>query len=140
MQSVILDTNVLVSALIQKSFPHYIVFDFVLNERVNLYLSNELMNEYRDVLSRPKFAKIADFSSNAEIVLSRFEKIATFYEPKSRLNIIKDESDNRLLELADESSANFLVTGNSTHFTMSQYKETKIMSPRDFWEIALLLF
>ena len=140
MQSVILDTNVLVSALVQKNFPHYIVFDFVLDERVNLCLSNELMNEYREVLSRPKFTKIADFSSNAEIVLSRFEKIAMFYEPKNRLNIIKDESDNRLLELADESNANFLITGNSTHFTMTIYKETKIVSPRDFWEIALLLF
>jgi len=140
MQSVILDTNILVSALIQKGYPHHIVFNYVLDERVGLCLSDELMNEYRDVLARPKFAQIADFSSNAEIVLSRFEKIATFYEPKNRLNIIKDESDNRLLELANESNANFLITGNSAHFTMLQYKETKIVSPRDFWEIASLLF
>ena len=136
MQSVILDTNVLVSALIQKSFPHYIVFDYVLDERVKLYLSNELMNEYRDVLSRPKFAQIIDFSSNAEIVLSRFEKIATFYEPKNRLDIIKDKSDNKLLELADESNADFLITGNSVDFTMTKYKETQIVSPRIFGEFV----
>jgi putative PIN family toxin of toxin-antitoxin system len=136
-QSIILDTNVLVSALIQKSFPHYIVFDYVLNEQVKLYLSEELMNEYREVLSRPKFAKIDDFLNNSEIVLSRFEKIATFYDPKNRLNIIKDKSDNKLLELADESNANFLITGNSVDFTMTKYKETQVLSPRIFWEFVV---
>ncbi|MDR1950730.1 MAG: putative toxin-antitoxin system toxin component, PIN family [Bacteroidales bacterium] len=136
MSSVILDTNVLVSALIQKSFPHHIIFDYVLDERVKLCLSSELMNEYRKVLSRPKFTKIDDFQSNAEIVLSRFEKIATFYEPKNRLDIIKDKSDNKLLELAEESNANFLITGNSVDFTMKTHKETQILSPRIFWEFV----
>ncbi|MDR1951036.1 MAG: putative toxin-antitoxin system toxin component, PIN family [Bacteroidales bacterium] len=137
MSSVILDTNVLVSALIQKSFPHYIVFDYLLDERVNLHLSSELMSEYREVLTRQKFAKIDGFQNNAEIVLSRFEKIATFYKPKNRLDIIKDKSDNKLLELADESNANFLITGNSADFTMTKYKETHILSPRSFWEFIV---
>ncbi|MDR2206887.1 MAG: putative toxin-antitoxin system toxin component, PIN family [Flavobacteriaceae bacterium] len=135
MKSVILDTNVVVSALIQKSYPHYIVYDYVLNERVKLHLSIALLNEYIDVLSRPKFAKIAGFSSNAEIVLGRFEKIAEFYNPKIRLEIIRDKSDNKFLELADESNSNFLITGNNTDFTMSHYKNTQILSPRSFWEM-----
>ena len=137
MQSVILDTNIVVSALIQKSYPHYIVFDYVLREQVKMYLSEALMNEYREVLSRPKFAQITDFLSNTEIVLSRFEKIALLYEPKIRLNIIKDKSDNKLLELADESNADFLITGNSVDFTMKHYKNTRIVSPRNFWEIQI---
>jgi len=137
MPSVILDTNIVVSALVQKSYPHHIVFDYVLNEQVKLYLSEALMNEYREVLSRPKFAQITDFLSNAEIVLSRFEKIALFYEPKIRLSIIKDKSDNKLLELADESNANFLITGNNVDFTMSNYKNTQILSPRRFWEMQI---
>ena len=135
MQSLILDTNIVVSALIQKSYPHYIVFDYVLNEKVKLYLSEPLMNEYREVLARPKFLRINDFVSNAEIVLSRFEKIATFYEPKVRLDIIKDKSDNKLLELAEESNANFLITGNRIDFKITYYKNTKILSPHSFWDI-----
>jgi putative PIN family toxin of toxin-antitoxin system len=50
MQKVILDTNVVVSALIQKSYPHYIVFDYVLNEQFQLCLSEAFLNEYRDVI------------------------------------------------------------------------------------------
>jgi len=137
MQSVILDTNVVVSALIQKNYPHYIVFDYILNEQVKLYLSKALMDEYREVLFRPKFTQITDFLNNAEIILSRFEKIAWFYEPIIRLNIIKDKSDNKLLELADESNANFLITGNSIDFTMTHYKNTQILSPRSFWEMQI---
>ena len=134
MQKIILDTNVVVSALIQKSYPFYIVFDYVLNRQTQLCLSKVLLEEYRDVLARPKFARIADFESNAEIVLCRFEKIALFYKPAVHLDILKDESDNKLLELADESNAHFLITGNSTHFTFAQYKQTQILSPRSFWE------
>ena len=51
------------------------------------------------------------------------------------LNIIKDKSDNKLLELADESNADYLITGNSVDFTITQYKKTQILSPRGFWEI-----
>ena len=80
MQKVILDTNIVVSALIQKSYPHLIVFDDVLNEHVQLCLSVELLDEYIEVLARPKFAKIPDFKNNADIVLSRFTKIALYYK------------------------------------------------------------
>ena len=134
MQKLILDTNVVVSALIQKSYPHHIVFDYVLEEYVQLCLSEALLDEYRDVLSRPKFAGIAYFTRNAEIVLNRFAKIALFYKPKIRLDIIKDKSDNKLLELAVECNAGFLITGNSVDFTMARYKNTQILSPRDYWE------
>jgi putative PIN family toxin of toxin-antitoxin system len=134
MQKIILDTNIVVSAIIQRSYPHYIVYEYVLEEQVQLCLSKGLLDEYCEVLSRPKFAKIPYFNSNAEIVLNRFMKIAVFYEPKIFLDIIKDKDDNKLLELADESNANFLITGNHLDFNMMRYKDTRILSPRDFWE------
>ena len=138
MQAVILDTNIVVSALIQKGYPHFIVFEEVLNEYVRLCLSDALLDEYIDVLARQKFSKIPDFKYNANIVLNRFTKIALFFEPKIRLNIIKDRDDNKLLELADESNADFLITGNNVDFNMTHYKNTRVVSPRDFREIFFL--
>jgi putative PIN family toxin of toxin-antitoxin system len=134
MQKVILDTNVVVSALIQKSYPHYIIYEYVLGGYMQLCLSDALLDEYRDVLSRSKFAKIPNFKSNSEIILNRLIKTALFYEPTIKLEIIKDASDNKLLELADESAADFLITGNSNDFTMPSYNHTRILSPRSFWE------
>jgi putative PIN family toxin of toxin-antitoxin system len=134
MQKVILDTNIVVSSLIRKSYPYYIVFDLVLEGKLQLCLSEALLEEYRDVLSRPKFAKISNFRENAEIVLNHFVKTALFYTPKIHLDIIKDLSDNKLLELADESNTDFLITGNSVDFTITRYKNTQILSPHTFWE------
>jgi len=133
-QKIILDTNIIVSALIQKSYPHYIVYEYVFEEQVQLCLSNALWDEYCDVLAREKFSKIPSFKSNSDIVLNRLMKTAMFYEPKARLNIIKDGDDNKLLELADESNADFLITGNHLDFHITHYNNTQILSPRDFWE------
>ena len=39
-----------------------------------------------------------------------------------------------ILELAEECSANFIITGNSNDFIFSEYKQTKILSPKAYWE------
>jgi predicted nucleic acid-binding protein len=39
-----------------------------------------------------------------------------------------------LLELADESNADFLITGDANDFVIPKYKETLIVSPVDYWE------
>jgi predicted nucleic acid-binding protein len=51
-----------------------------------------------------------------------------------KLSIIKDYSDNKLLEPAETCHAKFLITGNSNHFSMNKYKKTRIISPKEFWE------
>jgi putative PIN family toxin of toxin-antitoxin system len=134
MQKVILDTNIIVSSLITKSYPHYIVFEHVLDGYVQMCLSAALLDEYCEVLARPKFSKIPHFTGNTDIILNRFMEIALFYDPKICLDIVKDRDDNKLLELADESGADFLITGNHTDFNMTHYKNTRIVSPRSFWE------
>ena len=138
MQKLILDTNIVVSALIQKSYPHYIVYECVLGGYVQLCLSKPLLDEYIDVLASPKFNKISDFKRNADIVLKELTNMAVFFEPAITLKLIKDANDNRLLELADESSADFLITGNSKDFYMPYYKCTQIVSPHDFWDMFSL--
>jgi predicted nucleic acid-binding protein len=52
------------------------------------------------------------------------------------LYIIKDSHDNKLLELADESNADFLITGNHADFNMTHYNNTRIIAPRNFWELV----
>jgi predicted nucleic acid-binding protein len=49
--------------------------------------------------------------------------MAELYKPETKLSIISDEPDNRLLELANTSKADFIITGNTTDFTMESYKK-----------------
>jgi len=133
MQKIILDTNVIVSSLIQKNYP-YLIVDHCIEGNAILCISNPILQEYLEVLARPKFAKFADFKTNADFLIARLSEISETYEPKNKIEIIKDEPDNRLLELADISKADFIITGNTNDFTMQIYNQTRILTPKEYWE------
>tara|TARA_R110002049_G_scaffold306093_1_gene503977 strand:+ start:523 stop:933 length:411 start_codon:yes stop_codon:yes gene_type:complete len=133
MQKIILDTNVIVSSLIQKNYP-YLILDHCIEGNAIICLSNPILQEYIEVLGRPKFARFADFKTNADFLIARISEMSEIHEPINKLKIIKDEPDNRLLELADISKADFIITGNTNDFTMEMYKETRIVTPKEFWE------
>lgn len=134
MQKIVIDTNVLISSLIQKSFPYTIINELFINDKVEMCVSEALMTEYYDVLKREKFARFHDFFTRAETLLVEIETKATMFIPKIRLQLISDADDNMVLELADECNADFVITGNTTDFTFPTYKETKIVTPREYWE------
>ena len=133
MQKIILDTNVIVSSLIQKNYP-YLIVDHCIEGNAIICLSNPILKEYAEVLGRPKFAKFTDFKTNADFLLARMSELSEIYEPTNKLKIIKDEPDNRLLELAQISKADFIITGNTNDFTMETYSATKIVTPKEYWE------
>jgi putative PIN family toxin of toxin-antitoxin system len=134
MQKIVIDTNVFVSALIQRNYPYYILNDLVLDNKITLCVSEELLAEYFEVLARPKFSKFQDFFARAESLLVYIENKAMVFQPKIKLNIISDFDDNKIIELADECNADFIITGNTNDFTFSSYKNTKILTPKDYWE------
>lgn len=134
MQKIVIDTNVLVSSLIQKSYPYSIVHELFIDDKIQLCVSEDLMTEYYEVLRRDKFARFHDFFIRAEAILVEIETKATIFIPKIKLQLISDADDNMILELADECFADFVITGNTNDFTFSTYKETKIVSPKAYWE------
>ena len=134
MQKIILDTNVVVSSLIQRRYPHKIIFELFADDKFLLFVSEELMSEYYEVLSRPKFAKFPDFFGKAESILADIETKAKKVKPTLKLDLISDKDDNMVLELADECMADFIITGNTNDFTFSAHKQTKIVNPKEYWE------
>jgi len=134
MQKIVIDTNVIVSSLIQRSYPYKIIYELFIDDRFLLCVSEELMKEYYEVLSRPKFAKFPDFFGKAENLLADIEAKAQKFVPSTKVDLISDKGDNMILELADECRADFIVMGNTNDFTFSEYKQTKIVSPKEYWE------
>lgn len=134
MQKIVIDTNVIVSALIQTGYPNKIINELFIGQQFQLCISEELIAEYFEVLARPKFARFQDFFIRAEALLAEIEMKAIKYIPITTLEIISDDDDNMVLELADECQADFVITGNTNDFTFSNYKQTKIVTPKDFWD------
>lgn len=134
MQRIVIDTNVMVSALIQRSYPYQIIYELFIEEKFQLCVSDDLLTEYYEVLSREKFSKFHDFYIRAETLLADIESKSIKYFPTIKLDLISDDDDNKVLELADECLADFVITGNTTDFTFPTYKQTKIVTPREYWE------
>jgi predicted nucleic acid-binding protein len=92
------------------------------------------LEEYREVLKRPKFAFDP---SSVDAFLQDIEEAAGMVYPTKRVRRALDEPDNRFLECAKAAKAHYLVTGNKKHFPFPEFKGTKIVSPAEF---AALLF
>ncbi|RZK36061.1 MAG: putative toxin-antitoxin system toxin component, PIN family [Hymenobacter sp.] len=131
----VLDTNVLVSSLIQRSYPYYLLDRVLADPGLHPCLSEPLLAEYIEVLNRPKFSRFPDFQARAHTLLADLESQALRFVPTEQLRIIADAPDNRLLELAAASQAAYLITGNTSDFTMPEFQGTRIVSPREFFEL-----
>lgn len=125
---VVIDTNVLVSALLN---PHGIpaeILGMMLEDKITPYYDVRILFEYTEVLQRPKF----NFSKLEISVLVDFIKdngqltIANKYHHK-----LKDPNDLPFLEVAIGCQAEFLITGNSAHFP-GKIGVTRRVSPAEF--------
>ena len=87
MQRIILDTNVIVSSLIQKNYP-YLIVDYCIEGNVIICLSNAILQEYVEVLGRPKFAIFTDFKANVDFLIARLSEMSEIHEPTTKLKFI----------------------------------------------------
>jgi putative PIN family toxin of toxin-antitoxin system len=123
------DTNVIVSAVLKPgSIPASLVA-LTMHGSVRIFLSPEILAEYKDVLKRPKFGFNPD---TVNTFLHDLENAAIMVYPTKRVSLALDEPDNRILECAQKARAHYLVTGNRKHFPFSEFEGTKIVSPSGF--------
>ncbi len=94
MQKLVIDTNVLVSALISRSYPARIIEEVVLGGLVQLILTQAIWSEYVAVLHRDKFARFADFERNADLLLLRLDELGLYVTPTQPLTLLSDADDD----------------------------------------------
>ncbi len=70
MQKIVIDTNVFVSAIIQRGYSNLIVDTLFIEGKIQLCISDQVLEEYYSVLSRKKFIKYLDFVSKSEKYIS----------------------------------------------------------------------
>ncbi len=134
MQKLILDTNVIVSALISNSIPTMILYELVLTQKVETCLTDEIFSEYVEVMNRGKFNKYANFKTKADVVLNKLREISIFYKTDRKIEVLTDTSDNKFLELAAVSASDYLITGNTLDFQIKEFEYTRILTPREYWD------
>ena len=134
MTKIVIDTKVLVAALIQRNYPYYLLQTALTDKNIAICLSKAVFGECLNVLKRQKFAKYQDFQMNAYNLLLDIEQIGKHYQPTHQQDMIKDRGDNKFLDLAEACLADYLITGNANDFTFDRFKGTLIVTPKTFWE------
>jgi len=122
MVTAVYDTNVIVSAALKpRSLPASLVA-LAMAKKVRLYLSPAILQEYTEVLKRPKFALNP---ATVKAFVRDVRKAAVLVRPSLRVSQAPDEADNRLLECASAARADYLVTGNKKPFPSQSLKERR---------------
>lgn len=127
---VVLDTNILISALI---------FTGMLSKIVNLWkdgsivpvLTKETFNEFREVLNYPKFSL-----TKAEISAIIRQEILPYFEvvkaARNVKGVCRDPQDDKFISCAVSARADYIVTGDEDLLVLKQYGQTKIISASEF--------
>ena len=126
---IILDTNILVSFLISDKLKKF--DEILLKPKIQLVLSEELITEFISVIQRPK---LKSYFKGIDIdhLMALLMQHGILIQVTSTIHICRDPKDNFLLALADDSKANYLITGDKDLLSLRRVNETNIITLNQF--------
>jgi putative PIN family toxin of toxin-antitoxin system len=125
---VVLDTNVIASALLSPSGLPAKILNLVLDGTITIAYDNNILAEYADVLNRRKFKFNKELIS---IIMDFIVKEGIFRIAKAQKVKFQDEDDTMFYELYKSDGIDYLITGNARHFP----REKGIVSPKLFLKV-----
>lgn len=126
---VILDTNVLLSAILKTASTPGAVVRLVTAKHVML-TSAETQEELRRVLTKPYFQRITTdrIKRNVEAMFAASELVII----TATVAACRDPMDDKFLELALNGQANIIISGDKDLLAMTAYRGTRIITPAEF--------
>ncbi|MGD1153351.1 MAG: putative toxin-antitoxin system toxin component, PIN family [Syntrophales bacterium] len=127
---VILDTNVIVAAFAARGLCNA-VFELCL-DRFEIILSEPILKEIFINLNR----KIKLPLPQCDLIVSYLRGNCCISEIDDLdRSVCRDKSDVHVLGLAQRSLAEYIITGDKDLLDIANHKNTKIVTPREFWTI-----
>ena len=125
----VLDTNVLISAIIQPKGKPAAVLAIAL-ERFAILFSGETFAECATRIIRPKFDRLVSREARDELV-ARLHQDATWVDIDGSLRQVRDPDDDKILETAVAGGADCLVTGDGDLLALRPVGEQGTATTRD---------
>ena len=133
-KKVVLDTSVLISALLFKGELSKLV-DLWQKGKIVPIISKATFRELRSVLEYPKFS-LSEEEINTIIgneVLPHFEVVEVTKDVKG---VCRDPADDKFISCALSASAGYIVSGDKDLCDLNRYKSVRIVTPSDFFKIV----
>jgi putative PIN family toxin of toxin-antitoxin system len=114
---IVLDTNVVLSALLWRGTPHHLLAAIGQRSSIQLYSSTALLEELADVLTRPSATKrLALIGRSAREVLADYVEAIDLIEPASVPRVVLgDVDDDQVIAAAVAAHADLIVSGDRKH-------------------------
>ena len=123
---VVLDTNVLVSALIKAGKPRDLFNKLVKDKQ--LFLSRDILKEFLEVIENPKIAKYTS-ETDLAIFLKTLKSAARIVQVKSKFKAVKeDPDDDTIIRAAYDSKSNYIVSGDKHLLSLVEYRGIRIVT------------
>ena len=106
------------------------IIDMMINNDVVLYRSAEMLEELKEVINRPKFAKY--FPNGTDDYVLFVEQVAELVDTQAFFDQCQDPKDNYLFDLAYQSASNFLVSDDKIVIATPVRQTLKVLSLYDF--------
>jgi putative PIN family toxin of toxin-antitoxin system len=135
---IVVDTNVLVSAFLNKPSSPRKVINLQQAGRYHLVLSVAILTEYRRVLSQPDLLKRHRLSQERVLrYLTLLERASLVVTPAQAGKVIQDDpDDDKFLFCAVAGNAEYIVSGDRHLLDLREYQGIRILPPTAF--LALL--
>ena len=128
---IVLDTNVLVSGFLSPHGPPGAILRSILADSITLCFDERILTEYRDVLTRGRFAFA---SERVDAVLEFIEANGESVLAETLGVELPDATDTMFVEVATAAGADCVVTGNRRHFPAERLGGVRVLLPRAFVE------
>jgi uncharacterized protein len=126
---VVIDTNVLVSAVLKDRDPEEVIMFVAERDDIEWVVSPEIMAEYRDVLSRPKFGLLEDLLNSW---LAMLDRLTVTWAVDLEIEFPRDRKDAKFLSCAITAGADYFITGDRNFNESSKLLSTTILSVSQF--------
>jgi len=124
---VVFDTNIFLSAFTFGGNPE-IVFEMVRAGRIQLIVSTSILAELALIL-KSKFDWDDEDIRQALRVIGRHAELV---KPATRLRVLEDDADNRVLECAVEGRADLIISGDHHLLDLKEFRGIQIVRVSDF--------
>jgi putative PIN family toxin of toxin-antitoxin system len=126
---VVLDTNVVVSALLWRGSPYRLLDGIRENSRVQIYSTVVLLEELAEVLARPKAARrLAVIDETAAAVIGTYLEVVELIEPAEVVRVARDPDDDHVLACARAARADLIITGDADLLDLKAFERIPIVS------------
>jgi putative PIN family toxin of toxin-antitoxin system len=130
---IVLDTNVVLSALLWRGTPYRLLQIIQQREDVKIFSSDVLLDELADVLTRPGPAKrLALVNATARQLLTAYVEAVDLVTPRTTPRTVpNDPDDDHVIAAAMAASADIIASGDRHLLSLGHHQYIPILTPAD---------